>query len=152
MGKHRKDFTSVFEETLAMKILRQMLKVGLPLFGLFTSVLIVSARAAEFPELGVVPRNGGFRMEGYWVWCGSVIKGDDGNVDGSQLHMLSYLGQTWGKGAPRFTNEQVIKWTRDVVGQGGAVTWDAPVQTNGLISQPFVARSHIVWSKEFLFK
>jgi len=135
-----------------MKILRQMLKVGLPLFGLFTSVLIVSARAAEFPELGVVPRNGGFRMEGYWVWCGSVIKGDDGNVDGSQLHMLSYLGQTWGKGAPRFTNEQVIKWTRDVVGQGGAVTWDAPVQTNGLISQPFVARSHIVWSKEFLFK
>lgn len=25
------------------------------------------------------PKNGGFRMEGYWVWCGSVIKGEDGN-------------------------------------------------------------------------
>lgn len=24
------------------------------------------------------PRNGGFRMEGYWVWCGSVVKGEDG--------------------------------------------------------------------------
>ena len=24
------------------------------------------------------PRSGGFRMEGYWVWCGSVIKGEDG--------------------------------------------------------------------------
>lgn len=23
-------------------------------------------------------RDGGFRMEGYWVWCGSVIKGEDG--------------------------------------------------------------------------
>ncbi|MEF2245247.1 glycoside hydrolase family protein [Paenibacillus sp. IITD108] len=24
------------------------------------------------------PVNGGFRMEGYWVWCGSVIRGEDG--------------------------------------------------------------------------
>jgi len=24
------------------------------------------------------PVGGGFAMEGYWVWCGSVIKGDDG--------------------------------------------------------------------------
>jgi hypothetical protein len=24
------------------------------------------------------PMNGGFRMEGYWVWCGSVVKGEDG--------------------------------------------------------------------------
>ena len=23
------------------------------------------------------PRNGGFRIEGYWVWCGSAIKGED---------------------------------------------------------------------------
>lgn len=25
-----------------------------------------------------VPMNSGFRMEGYWVWCGSVVKGEDG--------------------------------------------------------------------------
>lgn len=24
------------------------------------------------------PRGGGFAMEGYWVWCGSVIRGEDG--------------------------------------------------------------------------
>ncbi|MCC3374552.1 glycoside hydrolase family protein [Cohnella sp. REN36] len=24
------------------------------------------------------PRNGGFRMDGYWVWCGSVVRGEDG--------------------------------------------------------------------------
>ncbi len=62
----------------------------------------------------------------------------DGNVDGAQLHMLSYLGETWGKGTPRFSSEQVVTWTRSVVSQGGAVTWDTPVQTNGLISQPFL--------------
>ncbi|MCS7464341.1 glycoside hydrolase family protein [Paenibacillus doosanensis] len=30
------------------------------------------------------PVNGGFRMEGYWVWCGSVIKGEDG-----RFHMFA---------------------------------------------------------------
>jgi hypothetical protein len=61
-----------------MKHLRQMLKAGLTLLGFITCLMIVAVQAGEFPELGVVPRNGGFRMEGYWVWCGSVIKGDDG--------------------------------------------------------------------------
>jgi hypothetical protein len=40
--------------------------------------LALAAAAFGFPQLGVVPRAGGFRMDGYWVWCGSVIKGDDG--------------------------------------------------------------------------
>ncbi len=31
-----------------------------------------------FPPLGLAPRNGGFRMEDYWVWCGSVVRGEDG--------------------------------------------------------------------------
>lgn len=30
------------------------------------------------PEFLPAPKEGGFRMEGYWVWCGSVIRGDDG--------------------------------------------------------------------------
>lgn len=25
-----------------------------------------------------VPKKGGFQMEGYWIWCGSVIRGEDG--------------------------------------------------------------------------
>ena len=35
-------------------------------------------RAADFPEKGRVKRNGGFRMEGYWCWDPTVIKGEDG--------------------------------------------------------------------------
>ena len=61
-----------------MKNFRQKLQPGLTMVGLITIALIALREAAEFPQLGVVPRNGGFRMEGYWVWCGSVIKGDDG--------------------------------------------------------------------------
>lgn len=31
-----------------------------------------------YEKLSPAPVGGGFRMEGYYVWCGSVIKGDDG--------------------------------------------------------------------------
>ncbi|MDB5085368.1 MAG: glycosyl hydrolase family 43 [Bacilli bacterium] len=31
-----------------------------------------------YERLLPAPKNGGFRMEGYWVWCGSAIKGEDG--------------------------------------------------------------------------
>jgi hypothetical protein len=62
----------------------------------------------------------------------------DGRSDGVQLHMLSHLGATWGRGAPRFTAAQVLAHTRKVLGYGGAVTWDVPVQRNGLISEAFL--------------
>ena len=62
----------------------------------------------------------------------------DGKVDGAQIHVLSYLGRTWGTGDPRFTTEQVTEWSRKVNGFGGAITWDTPVQLNGTIAQPFV--------------
>lgn len=38
------------------------------------------------------PVGGGFSMEGYWVWCGSVIKGEDGNY-----HMFA---SRWSKSLP----------------------------------------------------
>lgn len=38
------------------------------------------------------PVNGGFRMEGYWVWCGSVVKGEDG-----RYHMFA---SRWPKNQP----------------------------------------------------
>lgn len=31
-----------------------------------------------YSRLGKAPRNGGFKMEGYWVWGSSVIKGEEG--------------------------------------------------------------------------
>lgn len=45
-----------------------------------------------YGKIGVAPVNGGFSMDGYWVWCGSVIKGDDG-----QYHMFA---SRWPKTLP----------------------------------------------------
>lgn len=38
----------------------------------------MSSHPGQFPALGIVKRNSGFSMEGYWCWDGSVIAGDDG--------------------------------------------------------------------------
>lgn len=68
----------------------------------------------------------------------TIRRASGGMIDGAQLHMLSFLGQTWGMGAPRFTPEQIIAYTKKLLAAGGAVTWDVPVETNGTISQPFL--------------
>ncbi len=46
-------------------------------------------------RLGSAPVGGGFAMDDYWVWCGSVIKGDDG-----RYHMYA---SRWPKKYPFFT-------------------------------------------------
>lgn len=68
----------------------------------------------------------------------TIRRSVDGKVDGTQIHMLSYLGETWGRGAPRFTTDQIIAYSRKIWSAGGAVTWDVPVEWNGKISQPFL--------------
>jgi hypothetical protein len=62
----------------------------------------------------------------------------DGKVDGTQIQMLSFLGEKWGRGKPRFTTEQAVNYTKKITDLGGAVTWDTPVELNGTISQPFL--------------
>ena len=37
-----------------------------------------AAEPAFHDRLQPAPADGGFRMDGYWVWCGSVIRGEDG--------------------------------------------------------------------------
>jgi hypothetical protein len=59
-------------------------------------------------------------------------------VDGTQIHMLSFLGEKWGSGAPRFTTDQVIEYTKKIRDFGGSVTWDVPVELDGTITQPFL--------------
>jgi hypothetical protein len=68
----------------------------------------------------------------------TIRRAVDGKIDGTQIHMLSFLGSTWGRGSPRFTTDQVVEYTSKVVDAGGAVTWDVPVQLNGTIPQSFV--------------
>ena len=62
----------------------------------------------------------------------------DGKIDGTQVPILSYLGRTWGTGSPRFSAERVVKWSQSIRKQGGAITWDVPIQPDGLIAQPFL--------------
>lgn len=45
-------------------------------------------------RIGVAPRRGAFAMEGFWVWCGSVIAGDDG-----KFHMYA---ARWPRDLPFF--------------------------------------------------
>jgi len=78
----------------------------------------------------------------------TVRRAVDGKVDGTQIHMLSFLGQTWGRGNPRFTTEQVAEYTRKVLDVGGAVTWDVPVQLNGTIPQSYIDQL-LALKKEF---
>ncbi|MEI7423887.1 MAG: alpha-L-fucosidase [Prolixibacteraceae bacterium] len=67
-----------------------------------------------------------------------VIKfNDNGTMDGCQFHILTYLGQTWGKGNPRYTDEQVINCSKNIIKASGVITWDCPVLPSGLISEPF---------------
>ena len=49
-----------------------------------------------------------------------------------------YLGEFWCKGQPRFPDEMVCGYTRHVVSKGGVVTWDVPIQEDGLIPDAFI--------------
>ncbi|MGJ8654372.1 MAG: glycoside hydrolase family protein [Opitutaceae bacterium] len=50
----------------------------------FTASCVSNAKDSEktgnpiHDKLGVVPVDGGFKQEGYWVWGSSIVKGDDG--------------------------------------------------------------------------
>ena len=74
----------------------------------------------------------------------SIRRAADGRIDGKQLHVLSYLGSTWGRGEPRFSDLQVVDWSRAVRKEGGAITWDVPVGPGGLLSEPFLAQLRAV--------
>ena len=68
----------------------------------------------------------------------SIRRAEGGKQDGAQLHVLSHLGEQWGKGAPRFTSSQVAEFSAKVKKEGGAITWDVPVDTTGAIPREFL--------------
>lgn len=68
----------------------------------------------------------------------TVRRATEGRIDGTQVHMLSFLGTTWGMGTPRFTTDEVIAFTKKMRDFGGSVTWDVPVELDGTITQPFM--------------
>ena len=46
----------------------------------------------------------------------------------ARYHVLSYLGESWCKGEPRFPDELVVGYTKHVTSKGGVVTWDVPIE------------------------
>ena len=69
----------------------------------------------------------------------------DGRVDGAQIHFLSYLGETWGKGAkPRFSTGEAVAQSRRIAAAGGVITWDTPVGSDGTLAPEFVAQLQAV--------
>lgn len=63
----------------------------------------------------------------------------------TQFHILTFLGKSWCRGdAPQFPDEQVIASTRQRAAKGGVVTFDVPIQTSGLMPEPFVEQLHSV--------
>jgi hypothetical protein len=81
-------------------------------------------------------------------------------VDGAQYHVFSHLGAIWGHhlflgipwgnrildclgkdwklGNPRFPDEFVLGYTKHVNSNGGVVTWDVPITSEGLIPKLFM--------------
>ena len=59
------------------------------------------------------------------------------NLNGKKLHVLSYLGQTWSLGEPRFPDELVVGYSKLICGKGGIITWDAPLEINGAIPEAY---------------
>lgn len=52
---------------------------------------------------------------------------------GKQVHVLSYLGSYWARPDLRFPDAMVEGYTRHVIENGGAVTWDVAVDAEGRI-------------------
>jgi hypothetical protein len=47
-------------------------------------------------------------------------------VKGAQYHILTFQGDWWGQGTPRFNDELFVGFTRHINAQQGGVTWDVP--------------------------
>jgi hypothetical protein len=74
----------------------------------------------------------------------SIKRDYEGKIDGRQIHVLCFLGERWGMGSPRFTNEQIIGYTKLLLNAGGAITWDVPIQSNGRIYPVFIEQLKLI--------
>lgn len=58
-------------------------------------------------------------------------------LDGAQLHVLTIMGEWWGKGPVRFPDELTIGYTKFINRRGGVVSWDAPLTLEGRVDPEF---------------
>ena len=72
--------------------------------------------------------------------CGKTAEDTrDGYVAQAQMHYLNFLGTNWGQGvSPRLPDGLTVAWTRYMLDNNAAVTWDVPTSKEGLIPESFV--------------
>lgn len=58
--------------------------------------------------------------------------------NGAQFHVLTIMGEWWGKGPVRFPEEMIIGYTKTINNQDGTVSWDIPLTRKGLIEPEFL--------------
>ncbi len=58
-------------------------------------------------------------------------------VEGMQYHVLTYVGQYWGKGPVRGDGKALAAMTRNITDNGGVVSWDLPFSPKGIDDELF---------------
>ena len=58
-------------------------------------------------------------------------------LGGKKLHVLSFLGDAWSQGAPRFPVELAVGYSKYLWSKDGIITWDAPLKLDGEIPAEF---------------
>jgi hypothetical protein len=58
-------------------------------------------------------------------------------VGHAQFHVLEFLGEAWGVGAPRFPDAFIAEYVRYMTGADGVVTLEVPIDADGRIPDPF---------------
>lgn len=65
-------------------------------------------------------------------------------LDGAQFHVLSYLGEWWGEGPRRYSDDLAAGYTRYVIEHDGVMTWDIPITPAGEIPSEFLAQLKVI--------
>jgi len=59
-------------------------------------------------------------------------------IDGTQYHVLSFIGKSWGDSCLRYNSRQLVEITRLITDQGGVMTWDIPFRREDGLMTPEV--------------
>lgn len=51
-------------------------------------------------------------------------------LDGSQAHVLTYMGDTWGRANCRYRDDEWLPWLRELVAKGGVLSMDMAVNVD----------------------
>jgi hypothetical protein len=131
-----------FEDEPNWESLRRALKAGNPeaivAFNPGVKVPVITQGGEDYTagELAGALHVGG--------WRHGAFRTIPSQVGGAQYHVLTFLGQMWRQGTPRFPDELAIGYTTFVTDRGGGITWDVPIEPTGRIPAPFVEQLQAV--------